>query len=96
MHMFLYENKYGHSANDHTLRPQFEIRGKEVYPTLYNKEAKNRIMPWFEIKGNQVYKTTFHPEGHSLNPIYNMRGNEFHNTIHHVDGVQPHAAFHLR
>ena len=78
--MKLYHSSF---TNKDTLHPQFEVRGNNVFATIYNREAAGKTtLPWFEIKGNNIHTTTYNPNGHDARPMYEIRGDNVHTTIH--------------
>ena len=96
--MKIYNTSYGRTpdtARD-TVKPQFDIRGSEIYSTVHNQTEGLKSMPWFKIKDNKIYNTTFNPNGHSLLPQYEIRGNSVYTTIHHPDGISHMPVFNIK
>lgn len=93
--MQFYNSHYGDKKDLST--PQFKVVGKNIFPTLQNKEARGAVArPWFEIQNGKVYNTAFHPEGKTVHAQYEIKNNAVHTTEHHALGRSSMPIFHIR
>ena len=83
--MNLYQTRYGRGSS--TSRPQFTLKGNNVYASTGNKNfSGDRNVPIFEKRGDKIYRTNHHPEGASAHAVYEIKGEDVYRTLHHSEG----------
>lgn len=90
IHQAIYGNIHNHS-----LQPQFEVRGNEVYATRYNKEMGGG-KPVYVVRDGKWYPTEFHPGGKSPHALYETRGDKIHTTTFHPEHNASEHVFEVR
>jgi hypothetical protein len=65
----------------------FEVRGRQLYPTVYNDMHGHGALPMFELRGNLVYPTAHNPIDSIGLPAYEIRGRQLWPTAYNaLDG----------
>jgi hypothetical protein len=67
-----------HGLGSHDIRPQYEVRGNQIFTTPYNQN--HSTLPQFKIEGNNIHATEYHPAGAQKEAWFQIRGNEIHST----------------
>lgn len=80
---------------EHSLHPQFQMRGNAIYSTVHNSQFSSHSSPLYEVRGNKVYRSASHPEGRSALPMYEIKGEHVYTSVHNPNhSALP--AFHLK
>jgi hypothetical protein len=91
---YIHQAVYGNIGN-HSLEPQYMVKGNEVYATQYNKDMPHD-KPLYHVRDGKWYQSQFHPGGQSAHAFYETKGDRIHTTLLHPEHNPLQHVFEMR
>jgi hypothetical protein len=96
---YMHNAKYGNPGGFHTMRPQFVMKGEQVFKSEYHPDvranAEEGTKAVLTKRGDKLFAAGQHADGSAPHALYEIRGDKIHTTSHHPNHVHDSHVFEL-